>query len=131
MNPTLRNVLAVVAGAVACVLLNGALLKLMMSIIATPDGFNPEDPATYSLLGARHFLSPFIAHAVPSLVGGSIAALIAATHKMRCALAVGVLHLVGGIAAAFMIPAPAWFIVLDLVVAYLPMAWIGGRIASR
>jgi hypothetical protein len=45
------------------------------------------------------------------------------------ALTVGGLHLVGGIAAAFMIPAPAWFIVVDLVVAYLPMAWLGGRIA--
>ena len=27
-----------------------------------------------------------------------------------------------------MIPAPAWFIALDLIVAYIPMAWIGGRL---
>jgi hypothetical protein len=49
---------------------------------------------------------------------------------MTLALAVGGLHLMGGIAAAFMIPAPVWFVVLDLTLAYLPMAWLGGRLAG-
>jgi len=44
---------------------------------------------------------------------------------------VGALFLAGGIAASFMIPAPTWFIVLDLVGAYIPMAWLGARIGSR
>lgn len=48
---------------------------------------------------------------------------------MTLALVVGGLHFVGGVAAAFMIPVPTWFVVLDLTVAYLPMAWLGGRIA--
>jgi hypothetical protein len=30
-----------------------------------------------------------------------------------------------------MIPAPAWFIALDLVVAYLPMAWLATRVGNR
>lgn len=30
-----------------------------------------------------------------------------------------------------MIPAPKWFIALDLVAAYLPMAWLGLSIANR
>jgi hypothetical protein len=41
---------------------------------------------------------------------------------------VGVFFLIGGIAAASMISAPTWFIVLDLVVAYLPMAWLAGMV---
>ncbi|MBK7946018.1 MAG: hypothetical protein IPJ85_12275 [Flavobacteriales bacterium] len=131
MNPILRNILAVLTGIVACLFLNGLLLGLMMKLIATPEGFNPELPSTYSLLTAKHYLSPFVAHAVPSLIGGAIAALLAASRKLSFALVVGVLHLLGGIAAAIMIPAPAWFIVLDLIVAYLPMAWIGGRLAAR
>jgi hypothetical protein len=28
-----------------------------------------------------------------------------------------------------MLPAPMWFNVVDLVGAYLPMAWLGGRLA--
>jgi len=131
MNPTIRNVLAVAVGAVVCVILNGLLLGLMMKVIQPPIGFDPNDPATYSLLQTEHFMSPFVAHSVPSFVGALIAALIAASRKMTCALIVGALHLIGGIAAAFMIPAPTWFIALDLTMAYLPMAWLGGLIGSR
>jgi len=131
MNPVLRNILAVIIGAVVCVLLNGFLLGLMMKAIPPAEGFDPNDLNTYGLLQAKHLLSPFVAHAVPSVVGGLVAALIAASHKMAFALVVGGLHLIGGIAAAFMIPAPVWFIVLDLGLAYLPMAWLGGRLASR
>lgn len=126
MNPILRNVLAVIVGVAACMLLNGFLLAQMLKLVPPPVGFPLEDMSTYE---AKHFLSPFIAHAVPSLVGGFLAALIAATRKMTFALVVGAVHLLGGIMAAFMIPAPVWFIVLDLVVAYIPMAWIGGKLA--
>ena len=131
MNPILRNILAVIVGAVACIMLNGLLLGLMMKAIAPPLGFNVNDPATYSLLQAKHFISPFVAHALPSVIGGLLAALIAANRKMTFALVVGGLHLIGGIAAAFIIPAPTWFVVLDLAIAYLPMAWIGGKLGSR
>lgn len=129
MNPVLRNILAVLVGVVVCMVLNGVLLHLMMRAVPPPDGFDANDPATYTLLQGRHFLSPFVAHAVPSLVGGLLAALIAATRKMTWALVVGGVHLLGGIAAAFMIPAPAWFVALDLLVAYIPMAWIGAKLA--
>jgi hypothetical protein len=42
-----------------------------------------------------------------------------------------VVFLCGGVAASFMIPAPAWFITLDLLAAYLPMAWLGVRMGHR
>ncbi len=131
MASVLRNILAVMVGAVVCIFLNGLLLGAMMKVIATPQGFDPNAPSTYGLLQARHFISPFVAHAVPSFVGGFLAALIAADRKLTFALVVGGLHLLGGIVAAFIIPAPVWFIVLDLGLAYLPMAWLGGRLGGR
>jgi hypothetical protein len=30
-----------------------------------------------------------------------------------------------------MIPAPKWFLAVDLLLAYLPMAWLGGTLAGR
>ena len=33
--------------------------------------------------------------------------------------------------ASLMIPAPAWFIATDLLLAYLPMAWLGLRGANK
>ena len=74
---------------------------------------------------------PFLAHGLGSLIGAYIAALVAATHKMIFAVVIGVVHMIGGITMAFLIPAPTWFIILDLAAAYLPAAWIGGKLAFR
>ena len=32
--------------------------------------------------------------------------------------------------AASMIPGPTWFAALDLLVAYIPMGWLGGTLAG-
>jgi hypothetical protein len=31
----------------------------------------------------------------------------------------------------FLLPAPVWFCAVDLLLAYLPMAWLGQSIAGR
>jgi hypothetical protein len=131
MNPVIRNILAVFAGAVVCVLLNSLLLGLLMGLMGTPSGFDPRDPSTYGLLQAKHYVAPFLAHALPSFIGGALAAWLAASRRMAMALAVGALHMIGGIAAAIMIPAPDLFILADLSLAYLPMAWLGGKLVMR
>ena len=59
-----------------------------------------------------------------------VAAGIAANNKIKLAMVIGVLFLIGGIYAVSMIPAPMWFNVTDLVGAYLPMAFIAGKIMS-
>ncbi len=130
-----RNVLAVIVGIVACMLVNGGIISLSSTIIPPPPGVNLNDleslKAHLHLFEAKHFIMPFVAHAMGSVVGGLLAALIAASRKMTFALVIGIVHLLGGIAAAIMIPSPMWFIVLDLVVAYVPMAWIGGKLGSK
>lgn len=119
------------AGAVACVLLNALLLGLLMGLLRTATGPDPRDPSTFGLLQAKHYLAPFLAHALPSFIGGALAAWLAAGRKMAMALAVGTHHRAVGIAAAIMIPVPAWFILSDLGLAYLPMAWLGGNLVMR
>jgi hypothetical protein len=96
------------------------------AIMTTPEGIAAAMP----LLQPKHFVMPFLAHALGSLIGALVAALIAASQKMTFALVIGFVHLLGGIAASFMIPAPVWFIVLDLVVAYIPMAYLGGKLGG-
>ena len=134
MNPILRNILAVIAGAVVCLFVNGLLISISASVIPPPAGVDPGDLASIKAhmdaFQPKHFVFPFLAHALGSLVGAWVAAMLATSHKLAIALTVGALHLVGGVAAAFMIPAPTWFIALDLGVAYLPMAWVGGKLGS-
>jgi hypothetical protein len=86
--------------------------------------------ANAHLFEPKHFIMPFLAHSLGSLIGALVAAVIAASRKMTFALVVGIVHLLGGIAAAFMIPAPVWFIASDLIVAYIPMAWLGGKLGG-
>ncbi|MGV8942426.1 MAG: hypothetical protein ACOH1P_12985, partial [Lysobacter sp.] len=80
-------------------------------------------------LAPRHFLFPFLAHALGALVGAFIAAKLASQYKLIGALIVGALFFVGGIMAARMIPAPTWFIAADLIGAYFPFAWLGYLLA--
>jgi len=42
-----------------------------------------------------------------------------------------VFFLCGGVMASVMIPAPSWFIATDLLLAYLPMAWLAIWIGAR
>lgn len=56
---------------------------------------------------AKHFIFPFLAHAVGALVGGLVASLAGGSKRMILALIVGGFFVLGGIAASFMIPAPA------------------------
>jgi hypothetical protein len=104
-------------------------------IIPPPAGVDVADAqsiaASMHAFELKHFVFPILAHALGTLVGATTAFLIAASNEIVLAYVIGVAFLAGGIAASFMIPAPVWFIILDLLVAYLPMAWLGTLIGSR
>ncbi len=135
MPNLLRNALALLAGIIVGSAVNMALVTLGPSLIAPPAGVdvtNAENLAkTIHLFEPRHYIVPFLAHAIGTLAGALVAYLIAASYKTQIAYAIGAIFLCGGVAASFMIPAPAWFIALDLLTAYLPMAWLGIRIGTR
>ena len=135
MPVLLRNVLAVIAGIVVGSLVNMALVMLGPSLIPPPAGVDMSTPeglrSGMQLLEPRHFVSPFLAHALGTLTGALTAYKLAATHRARMAWVIGIFFLCGGIAASFMVPAPTWFVALDLLVAYLPMAWLAIRIGRR
>lgn len=135
MNPIFRNFLAVLAGLIIGSIVNMGIIMLSSQIIPPPadvdvtttEGLN----AGMHLFEPKHFIMPFLAHALGTLVGAFIAAKIAVGNKMRAAFIVGILFLIGGILNVLMLSSPMWFTGLDLLVAYLPMAFIGGKLALR
>ncbi|MEO7041433.1 MAG: hypothetical protein ABI035_04155 [Gemmatimonadaceae bacterium] len=135
MPKLLRNVLAVLAGIAIGGTVNMALVFISPWIIPPPAGVDVSNAegirASMHLFEPRHFIMPFLAHAIGTLVGAWVAYVIAASHKSQFAYAIGLAFLCGGIAASRMIPAPAWFTALDLVIAYLPMAWLATWIGTR
>jgi len=135
MNSILRNVLAVIAGIIVGSIVNMGFIMLSSSIIPPPTGVNPADmeslKTSMHLFEPKHFLMPFLAHAIGTLVGAFVAGVIAVKHKLKISLAIGFFFLLGGITNIIMLPSPMWFTITDLVLAYLPMAWFGFNLQNR
>jgi hypothetical protein len=130
---TLRSIFAVVLGLVLGSVINMALVTASGHVIAPPAGVDmitvEAIRAALPQLEPRHFLFPFLAHALGTLTGAFIAAKIATRRKLSGALIVGAFFFLGGVMAARMIPAPTWFIAVDMLLAYFPFAWLGYRLA--
>lgn len=135
MNPIIRNILAVVAGIIIGGAVNMGIILISSSIVPPPEGADITTmeglKASMHLMQPEHFIMPFLAHALGTLVGAYIAATIAVNHKLKFALAIGGWFLLGGIVNIFMLPSPIWFTVVDLAGAYIPMAYLGGKLATK
>lgn len=134
MNATLKNILAVVLGLIVGSVVNMGIIMISSSIIQPPSGADVTTmeglKESIHLFEPKHFLFPFLAHAIGTLAGAFLATLISASHKMKMALLIGIFFLIGGITNVIMLPSPAWFTVLDLAGAYIPMAWLGYKLGK-
>ena len=134
MNTTIKNALAVLLGWLGGSVVNMGLVQIGHQLFPI-ERIDPSDmdalAAIMPTLEFEYFIFPFLAHALGTLFGAVIAALIVTNHKMKFALGIGAFFLIGGIVVSYMLPAPTWFVVSDIVAAYIPMAWLGGKIAGK
>ena len=135
MNPIIRNILAVIAGAILGSAINMGIIMVSGSIIPPPNGADVTTmeglKESMHLFQPKHFIFPFLAHALGTFAGAFLAAIIAVDHKMKFALGIGFFFLLGGITNIFMLPSPTWFTILDLIGAYIPMAYFAGKLVSK
>jgi hypothetical protein len=68
---------------------------------------------------------------VATFVGAFVAAILAASRKRILALLVCSFFLLGALANSLVIPSPQWYLFTDLLLAFLPMGWLAGRLADR
>lgn len=135
MNPFLRNTLAVTVGIIIGSLINMSIILISSSIIPLPEGADNRTiqglQKTIHLFEAKHFLFPFLAHATGTFAGAVTTALLAVNHKKKLALAIGAFFLFGGIISVSSLPSPTWFTLIDLVFAYIPMAYLALKLVCR
>lgn len=125
-----RTILAVLAGVVC------AWVVIMLCEFAgarlhpPPAGLDLRDPEQLAAFIAAAPASAMAlvlgGWALGAFVGGWVAAKLSRLHRRGAALAVGAVVLAGVIANAMMIPHPAWFTVLGVLLP-LPAAWLGSR----
>ncbi len=134
MHPIVKGILAVVGGIIVGSVVNMGLVMIGPNIIPPPEGVDMTTmeglKAAMEQFEPRHFLFPWLAHALGTLAGAFVAAKFAPRYPRRYAMGIGFWFLLGGIANSMMLPEPAWYTVVDWVGAYLPMGWLGGRLAG-
>lgn len=124
-----RLLLGIVLGWLLGSLVNMGLVQAGHALVPLPDGLDASNlealKAAMPSFGPGHFVFPFLSHALGTLVGAFVATKMAPGWGGWPAGVVGGLFLAGGITIALMVPAPAWFIAVDLLLAYVPFAWLG------
>ena len=133
MNSKLQNILGIILGIIIGSMVNISIVSISGSLIPLPAGVNPEDVKSIRenihMFQSKHYVIPFLAHALGTLSGAIIAAKIATSRKSTYANIIGLFFLVGGISAAAMIGTPILPTIVDLVFAYIPMAWIAYKLS--
>ena len=134
MKSIFNIAIAVVAGAFIGGLVNLGIIELGPSVIPLPEGADVSTMEglreSMKTFGVVNFIPPFLATALGTLAGAFVAAKLARQQKMRGALAIGFFFLLGGISAVVMLGGPVWFMAADLLLAYIPMGYLGGKLAG-
>jgi len=134
MHPILKNTLAVIAGLLIGGTVNSLLVMNSGTLIPPPEGADLTTTegltAAMAMMEPKHFLIPFLAHALGTLVGAFSTAKVAASFAKELALLIGLLFFMGGTFMVMSLPSPLWFNVCDLVLAYFPMAFLGAKLAG-
>lgn len=140
MNPVVKNILAFIAGIfIAGIFIGGIVNSMIVSLngvlIPLPEGADVTSieglTASMSLFEPIHFLMPFLGHAIGTFVGAFIVVKFAASHGNLFAWIIGALFFAGGTYMVFQLPAPMWFNITDLVLAYFPMSYLAIKLASK
>jgi hypothetical protein len=117
-------------------MLNGAIINISGKVIAPPKGFNLNTAeglqAAMPHMSPEHFLFPFLAHALGTLLSAILITRFLKSQQLVFSLMAGFLFLLGGVSMVIMLPeTPIWYILVDLIGAYIPMAYLGYKLAKK
>lgn len=135
MNSTMKNIVALLAGILSGSFVNIMLVNAGPILVPLPEGADVSTMEglreSMDLFTPANFLFPFLGHALGTLVGGFVAAKLAASYPMQLAMGIAVFFFLGGLSMVGMLGGPLWFNVADLLLAYLPMGYAGALLAGR
>jgi hypothetical protein len=124
----LVNSLVLIFGVIVGMVINMLIIKYGVLLIPNPIGYDNTSiegmQSTIHLLEPKHYITPWLAHALGTLIGALITFNLAKSSNFILALVVCIVFLIGGSVMVLSLPSPMLFTILDLGLAYLPMAWI-------
>jgi hypothetical protein len=134
LTPAIKNALALILGIGLGGFINLIILGVNGTLIPMPEGADVSTPEglarSISLFQPIHFMAPFMAHALGTFFASWITVQFAGTPSLKRAMVPGILFLAGGVYMVMILDAPLWFEITDLVLAYIPMAWLGFKLGT-
>ncbi len=134
MGSMLRSVAAVVLGLLVGMIVIGLIEMVSILIFPLPVGLNMNDPAAVKAAMANiprgALLLVLLAWVLGTLASSGVAVLIARRAPWVYATILGIFFLLCAVANMLMIPHPAWFWALSLVL-FLPAAFLGAFLVPR
>jgi hypothetical protein len=135
MRSKIINILSALVGVLIGAIVNMAILMMSSAIIAPPKGEDMNSDAgikaAMPLLEPKHFLMPFLAHAIGTFVAVYLATRFSKTKAIRIPIIIAALFFIGGLIDIIELHAPIWFSCTDLALAYFPMAFLAYKWAKR
>ncbi|MEN9700615.1 MAG: hypothetical protein RLZZ301_1813 [Bacteroidota bacterium] len=122
-------------GLVLGAFVNMSLVMLGSSLVPAPEGVDLTTTeglkAGMALMQPIHFLFPFLAHAFGTFAGAYFVTRVQVKAPFIVSIGIGLAFFAGGLIMVFQVPSPLWFTLLDLILAYIPMAIAGHWLALR
>tara|TARA_B100000131_G_scaffold290377_1_gene303109 strand:+ start:182 stop:568 length:387 start_codon:yes stop_codon:yes gene_type:complete len=128
MKQTLKNIAIVILGIIVGMIVNIGLIILGGTIFPPSENFEPMNAMNWDF---KYFIFPFLAHSIGTLSGALIVSKLSNKSSIILPLIVGLYFLMGGIYMITILPAPMWFVLLDVILGYIPMALLGWKLANE
>ena len=127
MRQVVKNIGIVILSIIIGMITNIGLIIIGGMIFPLSENFNPMNAINWDF---KYFMFPFLAHSIGTLSGAFVASKLSRNYHIIMPLIVGLYFLSGGIYMVTILPAPTWFISLDIIVSYIPMALLGWKISK-
>jgi len=128
MKQTLKNIAIVILGIIVGMIVNIGLIILGGTIFPPSENFEPMNAMNWDF---KYFIFPFLAHSIGTLTGALIVSKLSNKSSIILPLIVGLYFLMGGIYMITILPAPMWFVLLDVILGYIPMALLGWKLTNE
>ena len=127
MKQIFKNIGIVILGIIIGMIVNMGLIIGGGIIVPMSETINPMNAINWDF---KYFIFPFLAHSIGTLSGAFIASKLSRNYHIIIPGIVGLYFLSGGIYMVTILPAPTWFISLDIILCYIPMSLFGWEISK-
>ena len=122
MKLLFKNIGAIILGIIIGIIINMGFIIIGGIVVPFSENLDPMNANSWNI---KYFLFPFLAHAIGTFSGAFAASKVSKNYHIIIPMIVGLYFLFGGIYMVMILPAPTWFICIDLILCYLPMALLG------